>query len=43
MGVEFQVDQTIHRLSGFLQQCLGVHEHMGWIYQLNWGGDGDKK
>jgi hypothetical protein len=35
MGVEFQVDQTIHHLIGFLQQCLGVHEHMGWVYQLH--------
>jgi hypothetical protein len=31
MGVEFQVDQTIHRLIGFLQQCLGAHERMAWI------------
>jgi hypothetical protein len=37
MGVEFQVDQTINRLIGFPQQCLGVQEHMGLIYQLHWG------
>jgi hypothetical protein len=39
MGVEFQVDQTIHRLIGFPQQCLGVHEHMGSIYQLHCVGE----
>jgi hypothetical protein len=37
MGVEFQVDQIIHHRIGFPQQCLGVHEHMGSIYQLHWG------
>jgi hypothetical protein len=43
MGVEFRVDQTIHRQIGFPQQCLGVHKHMGSIYQLHWGEGRDKK
>jgi hypothetical protein len=43
MGIEFQVDQTIHRLIGSPQQCFGVHEHMGSIYQLHWGGAEIKK
>jgi hypothetical protein len=29
MGVGFQVDQTIHRLIGSPQQCLGVHGTWG--------------